>query len=138
METSTIVSNMGILDIFFISIFLVANIVLGFVSRRKCWDVKEAVFGKNSKLSDYTLVTSLAATMIPATLLISDLQQINTKGLPMLITSLVMYPAMYFIITFWLVPRIVVTRMAFSWYEYVGDIYGNIIRIIFALENLSF
>ena len=136
METSTIVSNMGILDIFFISIFLVANIVLGFVSRRKCWDVKEAVFGKNSKLSDYTLVTSLAATMIPATLLISDLQQINTKGLPMLITSLVMYPAMYFIITFWLVPRIVVTRMAFSWYEYVGDIYGNIIRIIFALCNL--
>ena len=136
METNTIVSSMGVLDIFFISIFLVGNIVLGFISRRKCWDVKEAVFGKNSKLSDFTLVTSLSATMIPATLLISDIQQINVKGLPMLITSLVMYPAMYFIITFWLVPKIVSTKMAFSWYEYVGEIYGNIIRIIFSLCNL--
>ena len=64
METNTIVSNMGVLDIFFISIFLVSNIVLGLISRRKCWDNKEAVFGKMSNFSDFTLVTSLSATMI--------------------------------------------------------------------------
>ena len=57
METNTIVSNIGVLDIFFISIFLVSNIVLGLISRRKCWDNKEAVFGKTSNFSDFTLVT---------------------------------------------------------------------------------
>lgn len=132
-----VVSNMGILDIFFISVFLVANVVLGFTSRRKCWDVKEAVFGKTSKFSDFTLVTSLSATMIPASLLIDSLQQINVIGLSILITTLIMYPAMYFIITFLLVPRIVVTKMAFSWYEYIEKFYGKFLRILFALCNLA-
>lgn len=132
-----VVSNMGILDIFFISVFLVANVVLGFISRRKCWDVKEAVFGKTSKFSDFTLVTSLSATMIPASLLIDSLQQINVIGLSILITTLIMYPAMYFIITFLLVPRIVVTKMAFSWYEYIEKFYGKFLRILFALCNLA-
>ena len=137
METNIIVNNMGILDIFFISVFLVANIVLGFISRKKCWDVKEAVFGKTSKFSDFTLVTSLSATMIPASLLIDSLQQINVIGLSILITTLIMYPAMYFIITFLLVPRIVVTSMAFSWYEYIEKFYGKFLRIVFALCNLA-
>ena len=137
METNTIVSNIGVLDIFFISVFLVSNIVLGLISRRKCWDNKEAVFGKMSNFSDFTLVTSLSATMIPASLLVDSLQQINVIGLSILITTLVMYPAMYFIITFWLVPRIVVTEMAFSWYEYIEKYYGKFLRIFFALCNLA-
>ena len=52
METNTVINTMGVLDIFFISVFLVGNIVLGIISRRKCWDVKEAVFGKESKFSN--------------------------------------------------------------------------------------
>ena len=45
MEVNTIGNSIGILDILVLSCFLVANIILGLISRRKCWDVKEAVFG---------------------------------------------------------------------------------------------
>ena len=120
METNTVINTMGVLDIFFISVFLVANVVLGFISRRKCWDVKEAVFGKKSKLSDVVLMISMVATMVSATMLINDVQQIYIKGLPVLISFAFMMPAMYFLVTFFLVPRIVMTRMAFSWNEYIG------------------
>ena len=136
METNTIVNNMGILDIFLISVFLVANVVLGFISRRKCWDVKEAVFGKKSKLSDVVLMISMVATMVSATMLINDVQQIYIKGLPVLISFAFMMPAMYFLVTFFLVPRIVMTRMAFSWNEYIGKIYGTLLRVFFTACNL--
>ena len=75
METNTIVSNMGVLDIFFISVFLVGNIVLGIISRRKCWDVKEAVFGKESKFSNFTLLTSICATLLSATFFMNSIQK---------------------------------------------------------------
>ena len=136
METNTFVNNMGILDIFLISVFLVANVVLGFISRRKCWDVKEAVFGKKSKLSDLVLMISMVATMVSATMLINDVQQIYIKGLPVLISFAFMMPAMYFLVTFFLVPRIVMTRMAFSWNEYIGKIYGTLLRVFFTACNL--
>ena len=136
METNTFGNTIGTLDIIVLSCFLVVNVVLGFISRKKCWDVKETVFGKTSKFSNFTLVTTLCATMIEPTFVINNVQQINIKGLPILIMSLVMYPAMYFIITFWLVPRVAVTNMSFSWYEYIGEIYGTPIRVIYSLCNL--
>ena len=136
METNTFGNTIGTLDILVLSCFLVVNVVLGFISRKKCWDVKETVFGKTSKFSNFTLVTTLCATMIEPTFVINNVQQINIKGLPILIMSLVMYPAMYFIITFWLVPRVAVTNMSFSWYEYIGEIYGTPIRVIYSLCNL--
>ena len=133
METNTIASNMGVLDVLVLSIFLVSNIILGFISRRKCWDVKEAVFGKTSNFSDFTLVISMCATIISGTMLIGDVEQINLKGIKIVIQSCFMYPAMYFFVTFFLVPRIIVTGMAFSWYEYIDNIYGKVLRIFFAI-----
>ena len=57
METNIIGNSIGSLDILVLSCFLVATIILGLISRRKCWDNKEAVFGKTSNFSDFTLVT---------------------------------------------------------------------------------
>ena len=100
METNIIGNSIGTLDILVLSCFLVANIILGLISRRKCWDVKEAVFGKKSKLSDVVLMISMVATMVSATMLINDVQQIYIKGLPVLISFAFMMPAMYFLVTF--------------------------------------
>ena len=133
METSTFGNTIGTLDILVLSCFLVANIILGLISRRKCWDVKEAVFGKTSNFSDFTLVISMCATIISGTMLIGDVEQINLKGIKIVIQSCIMYPAMYFFVTFFLVPRIVVTKMAFSWYEHIGNIFGKSLRVFFAL-----
>ena len=136
METSTIVSNMGVLDIFFISVFLVGNIVLGFISRRKCWDAKEAVFGKSSKFSNFTLLTSICATLLSATFFMNSIQKINIDGLPFVIDRLIMRTGTLLLTIIFLVPRIVVTKMAFSWYEYIGKIYGEKLRVIFATVNV--
>ena len=94
METNTIVSSMGVLDIFFISVFLVGNIFLGILSRNRCWDIKEVVFGKKSNFNDSTLVISLCATLISAEMFLSNIQQINVQGLPILIEICICYPVM--------------------------------------------
>ena len=136
MEVNTIGNSIGTLDILVLSCFLVANVILGIFSRNKCWDINETVFGKKSKFSNIVLMTSMSATIVDATLLTSDIQQINIKGLPIIIVCIIMYPAMYFIISFFMIDRIVFTKMAFSWYEYIGEKYGNIIRVIFAICNV--
>ena len=136
MEVYTIGNSIGTLDILVLSCFLVANVILGIFSRNKCWDINETVFGKKSKFSNIVLMTSMSATIVDATLLTSDIQQINIKGLPIIIVCIIMYPAMYFIISFFMIDRIVFTKMAFSWFEYIGEKYGNIIRVIFAICNV--
>ena len=136
METNTVINTMGVLDIFFISVFLVGNIVLGIISRRKCWDVKEAVFGKESKFSNFTLLTSICATLLSATFFMNSIQKINLDGLPFVIDRLIMRTGTLLLTIIFLVPRIVVTKMAFSWYEYIGKIYGEKLRVIFATVNV--
>ena len=123
----------GVFDILFISLFIFVNVFFAFIGRKNSSDICEIVFGKKSKFSDFVIIITLSATMIEPTTVINNVQQINIKGLPIVIMSLFFYPAMYFIITFFLVPRIVVTEMAFSWYEYIGKIYGKTIRIIYAM-----
>ena len=72
METNTIVSNIGVLDIFFISVFLVSNIVLGLISRRKCWDNKEYKDAKSAlKLAAMTYVLAALASLTELLRLIS-------------------------------------------------------------------
>ena len=136
METNTVINTMGVLDIFFISVFLVGNIFLGILSRNRCWDIKEVVFGKNSKFNDLTLVVSLSATLISAEMFLSNIQQINVQGLPIIIEICIMYPILGLLETFLLVPRIVVTRMAFSWFEYINKIYGRFLSVFFACCHL--
>jgi Na+/proline symporter len=129
--------GIGVLDVLFISVFLVCNVILGFISRNKCDDINETVFGKKSKFSNLTLITSICSTMVSSIFVINTIEQINLKGLQMLIMYLVMFPGMYCIMYFVMLPKIIKTEMRFSWFDYINKNYGKIVRVVFALCSLT-
>ena len=134
METNTVINTMGVLDIFFISVFLVANIVLGILNRNKCWDVKEVVFGKNSKFTDLTLLCTFAASICSTGAILQAIEEPFISGLSVTITCLIMFPLSFFLSAIFILPRIPNTHKTLTWYEYVGKRFdSNALRMILSL-----
>ena len=123
-------------DIFVIFFFVVLNVIVGFQTRSRIKNFGEYASGIGTKFSDLTIVSTTAATMCSASLFVSGIEQVYQSQLFIIIVYLFADVFACIVCSIFFIPYIMKLK-TFTINEWVGSFYGEKIRALFSLCEVS-
>ena len=127
---------MNIVDIAIIIVFVVVNIIV--VIRTRCNSNSLNIFaiGDGKKFSDITIVATVVATLCSGSIFVNGIEQTYTQGLVYIIAKIVATPISYVLFTMLVASR-VCKLQTLSLFEWFGMIYGDKLRAVLGLSEVS-
>ena len=114
--------------------FLIVNIVLGLTSSKGIKTIKEYAVG-NRRFSTGTIVATTVATWICGETFFSTITETYQHGLYFLIPCIIGFVINFFLIGYFLAPRMDEFIGKLSIAEAMGDLFGNKVRLITAISG---
>ncbi|MBX9890476.1 MAG: HD domain-containing protein [Amoebophilaceae bacterium] len=118
-------------------IFFLVSLIVGLWDVKKTKTFQQFAVG-DRKFSTPTLVATIVATNFGGGFLFRDLEQIYTNGLYYGLAGIVSALGFFFIISYFIAPRMGEFIHHFSIAESMGSIFGKYVRVITALSGMLY